>query len=110
MSHVDLPDVTPGPRDVVIDVRAAGVCLPDLLLSKGEYQLTVPPPFIPGMEVAGELPAAPAGSGFAVGDRVSSSALLGGYAQQVAVPAAGVQRSPGELDDTESVSLLVLEP
>ena len=81
MSHVDLPDVTPGPRNVVIDVRAAGACFPDLLLSKGEYQLTVPPPFIPGMEVAG-----------------------------VAVPAAGVRRSPGELDATESVSLLVLEP
>ena len=43
----------PGPDDVVIDVRAAGVCFPDLLLTKGEYQLKVPPPFIPGMEVAG---------------------------------------------------------
>ena len=36
-----------------IDVRAAGVCFPDLLLTKGEYQLKVPPPFTPGMEIAG---------------------------------------------------------
>ncbi len=48
MSYTDVPDVVPGPEDVVIDVRAAGVCFPDLLLSKGEYQLKVPPPFIPG--------------------------------------------------------------
>ena len=107
MSYTDVPDVTPGPEDVVIDVRAAGVCFPDLLLSKGEYQLKVPPPFIPGMEVAGVVAAAPDGSGLTVGERVSSSALLGGYAQQVAVPAAGVRRSPAELDDAEAVSLLV---
>ena len=42
-----------------------------------------------------------------VGERVSSSALLGGYAEQVAVPGAGVRRSPAELDDAEAVSLLV---
>ncbi len=95
ISYVDVPDVIPGPDDVVIDIRAAGVCFPDLLLSKGEYQLKVPPPFVPGMEVAGVVAAAPGGSGLALGDRVSSSALLGGYAQQVAVPAAGVRRSPG---------------
>jgi NADPH:quinone reductase len=107
MFYVDVPDVTPGTDDVVIDVRAAGVCFPDLLLSKGEYQLKVPPPFVPGMEVAGVVAAASDGSGFAVGERVSSSALLGGYAQQAAVPAAGVRRSPAELDDAEAVSLLV---
>ena len=70
MFYQDMPDVTPGPGDVVIDVRAAGVCFPDLLLSKGEYQLKLPPPFIPGMEVAGVVSSAPVGSGFAVGQRV----------------------------------------
>lgn len=107
MSYTDVPDVVPGPDDVVIDVRAAGVCFPDLLMSKGEYQLKVPPPFVPGMEVAGVVASAPEGSGLAVGQRVSSSALLGGYAQQVTVPAAGVRLSPAELDDAEAVSLLV---
>ena len=68
MSYTDVPDVIPGPEDVVIDVRAAGVCFPDLLLSKGEYQLKVPPPFVPGMEVAGVVAAAPDGSGLTVGD------------------------------------------
>ena len=107
MSVVDVPDATAGPDQILIDVRAAGVCFPDLLLSKGEYQLKVPPPFTPGMEVAGVVAFAPVGSEFAVGERVSSSALLGGYAERVAVPAAGVRRSPAELDDAEAVSLLV---
>ena len=106
-SYTDVPDVTPGPEDVVIDVRAAGVCFPDLLLSKGEYQLKVPPPFIPGMEVAGVVAAAPDGFGLTVGERVSSSALLGGYAQQVPCPSPVSAAARPELDDAEAVSLLV---
>ncbi|HEX5145198.1 MAG TPA: NADPH:quinone oxidoreductase family protein [Mycobacterium sp.] len=106
MSYMDMPDVTPGAADVVIDVRAAGVCFPDLLLSKGEYQLKLPPPFIPGMEVAGVVSAAPGGSGLSVGQRVCAS-VLGGYAEQVIAPVANVKPSPAELDDAEAVSLLV---
>jgi NADPH2:quinone reductase len=94
-------------ENVVIDVRAAGVCFPDLLLTRGQYQLKLPPPFIPGMEAAGVVRTAPAGSGFAPGDRVSAFGMLGGYAEQVAVPVANVTHSPAELDDAESVSLLV---
>lgn len=107
MSYTDVPDPAPGPGDVVIEVRAAGVCFPDLLLSKGEYQLRLEPPFTPGMEVAGVVVAAPPDSGLAVGDRVSAVNGIGGYAERVAVPAAAVHRSPAELDDAEAVSLLV---
>ena len=57
------------PGAVLIDVRAAGVCFPDLLLSRGEYQLKLPAPFTPGSEVAGVVRSAPADSGLAVGDR-----------------------------------------
>lgn len=105
--YADVPDVTGGDETVVVEVRAAGVCFPDLLMTKGEYQLRVPPPFTPGMEIAGVVTTAPAGSGFTAGDRVSASTLLGGYAEQVAVPVAAVRRSPAELDDAEAVSLLV---
>jgi NADPH2:quinone reductase len=103
----DVDDVSGGDDTVVIGVRAAGVCFPDLLLSKGEYQLKLPPPFIPGMETAGVVRSAPAESGFQAGDRVSASGVLGGYAEQVAVPVANVRRSPAQLDDAEAVSLLV---
>ncbi len=107
MSYTDVPDVSPGPDQVLVDVRAAGVCFPDLLLTKGEYQLKVPPPFTPGMEIAGVVASAPEGSGLTVGQRVSASTLLGGYAEQVAVPVSAVRPSAAELDDAEAVSLLV---
>lgn len=107
MVYTDIDDVSGDGGNVIIDVRAAGVCFPDLLLSKGEYQLKLPPPFVPGMETAGVVRSAPPGSGFDVGERVSAFGVLGGYAEQVAVPVANVVRSPVELDDAEAVSLLV---
>ena len=107
MVYTDIDDVAADGGNIVIDVRAAGVCFPDLLLSKGEYQLKLPPPFVPGMEAAGVVHSAPPESGFKVGERVSAFGILGGYAEQVAVPAPNVMRSPAELDDAEAVSLLV---
>jgi NADPH:quinone reductase len=62
------------------------------LLTKGEYELKLPPPFVPGMETAGVVRSAPATSGFRVGERVSAFWVLGGYAERVAVPVA--KRSP----------------
>jgi len=105
--YTDVDEITSNDDTIVVDVRAAGVCFPDLLLSKGEYQLKLPPPFIPGMEAAGVVRWAPEDSEFAVGDRVSAFGVLGGYAEQVIAPLANVTRSPAELDDAEAVSLLV---
>jgi NADPH:quinone reductase len=105
--YTDVDDVGGGDDAVVIDVAAAGVCFPDLLLTRGEYQLKMAPPFVPGMEVAGVVRCAPAGSGFQPGQRVSAMSPLGGFAERVAVPVASVMRSPDGLDDGEAVSLLV---
>lgn len=107
MLYTDVEDVHGNQDILVLDVRAAGVCYPDLLLSKGEYQLKLPPPFIPGMEAAGVVSWAPEECDFRVGERVSAFGVLGGYAEQVAVPLANATRSPAELDDAEAVSLLV---
>ena len=105
--YSDVDDVTGDDENVIIDVRAAGVCFPDLLMTKGEYQLKLPPPFVPGMETAGVVRSAPEDSGFQVGERVSAFGVLGGYAERVAVPVGNVVRSPAELDDAQAVSLLV---
>jgi len=107
MVYSDIDDVTGDDDNVVIDVRAAGVCFPDLLLTKGEYQLKLSPPFVPGMETAGVVRSAPDTSGFQAGERVSAFGVLGGYAERVAVPVGNVVRSPAELDDAQAVSLLV---
>lgn len=105
--YTDVDDPVGGPDAVVVDVRAAGVCFPDLLLISGGYQLKLDPPFIPGTEVAGVVRSAPADSGLAVGDRVFGPVMLGGYAERAVIPAASVLRTPAELDDGQAVSLLV---
>lgn len=91
---------------VVIDVGAAGVSFPDLLLIKGEYQLKLDPPFVPGTEVAGLVRSAPADSGFIAGQRVTALSMLGAWAEQVAVPAASVLPTPDGIDDGAAVCLL----
>ncbi|MBI3228101.1 MAG: NADPH:quinone oxidoreductase family protein [Mycolicibacterium cosmeticum] len=95
-----------GEGDVVIDVAAAGVCFPDLLLIRGEYQWKPPLPFIPGNEVAGTVLSAPPQSGFVAGQRVSACPMLGGYAERVAVPSEFVVASPAHLDDAAAACLL----
>jgi NADPH2:quinone reductase len=103
--YTDVPDPA-GDGNVVLDVRAAGVCFPDLLLLRGEYQMRLDPPFIPGMEVAGVVRSAPEGSGFAAGQRVSAFTMLGGYAEQVAVNPGSVVATPEDVDDASAAALL----
>jgi NADPH2:quinone reductase len=91
---------------VVIDVGAAGVSFPDLLLIKGEYQLKLDPPFVPGTEVAGVVRFAPADSGLAAGQRVTGLSMLGAWAERVALPPASVQPTPAGIDDGAAVCLL----
>jgi len=105
--YTDVGDPVASPDSLLVDVRAAGVCFPDLLLISGQYQLKLDPPFIPGTEVAGVVRSAPEGSGFSVGDRVFGPVMLGGYAERAAIPVASVLRTPAELDDRQAVSLLV---
>ena len=83
---------------VLIEVHAAGVTYPDLLLSQGRYQFRPELPFVPGTEVAGIVAAAPGRSGFKPGDRVVAATLTGGYAEQVAVSPALVAPLPAGLD------------
>lgn len=73
---------------VLIEVKAIGVSFPDLLLSKGMYQLKPEPPFTLGVDAAGVVKSAPPGSGLAVGDRVATCA---GYGAAAEVMAAGVE-------------------
>lgn len=78
---VDLPD----PQQeglVTIDVKAAGVAFPELLQTRGLYQMKPDLPFVPGAEVSGVVASAPEGSGLAVGDRVAALTLLGGFAER----------------------------
>ena len=64
-------------ENLLVDVKAAGVSFPELLQTRGQYQVKLDPPFILGGELAGVVREAPAGSGFATGDRVSADERIG---------------------------------
>src|SRR5438094_477609 len=74
---VDLPEpepshaMTPG-RGVLVDVKAAGVSFPEVLQTRGEYQVKPPLPFVPGSETAGIVRSAPDGAAVREGDRVAA--------------------------------------
>ncbi len=85
---------------VRLKVGAAAVNFPDVLLIANEYQISVPPPFVPGSEFAGVVVETGEGAdGFAVGDRVTGTGLYGAFAEEVAVPAAGLSRIPDGVDE-----------
>ncbi len=91
----ELPEPEPGPGEVVLEVRAAGVNFPDVLLSYGKYQFKPPTPFVPGGEAAGVVAAVGAGvTGVAVGDRAVVTMVHGAFAERVVVPAEAVLRVP----------------
>jgi|HigsolmetaAR201D_1030396.scaffolds.fasta_scaffold01767_8 NADPH2:quinone reductase len=77
---VERPEPEPNGR-VVIDVRAAGVSFPDLLIAKGMYQEKPDLPHVPGQEVAGVVRSAPEGASVKPGDRVWASMHAGGFAE-----------------------------
>ena len=84
----DVPAPTPGAGEVLIGVRACGVNFADTLTVQGKYQEKPPLPFIPGLEVAGDVLATGEGvTGFAPDQRVAALCATGGYAQVVAAPA-----------------------
>ncbi len=107
----ELPDppaehfMTPG-EGVVIEVAAAGVAFPDVLQTRGEYQMKPPLPFVPGAEVSGIVREASAGSGFAPGDRVAACTYLGGFAELAVAPAHMVVKLSDALDDAQGASLI----
>lgn len=86
-----------GGDQVLIDVEAAGVVFPDLLLSRGQYQMKPELPFVLGSEVAGTVREAPGDSGFSAGDRVAALPVLGGFATTVASSTETVFPLPDEV-------------
>jgi len=102
----DVPEPVPGPDQVLFDVHAAGVAFPEVLLTRGQYQMKPEPPFVPGAEVAGTVVSAPEGSGLAVGDRVAALPLLGGFAERVAVQADLVFPLPDSVSFDQGASVI----
>jgi NADPH:quinone reductase len=101
---VKLEDVPEPDGELVVAVRAAGVSFPDLLMTRGEYQVRQPPPFTLGWEAAGDVLRAPSGSAFSEGDRVTTL-TFGAHAEQVAALPETTFPLPGALSYEEGAAL-----
>ncbi len=107
VQEVDEPPL--GEGFVMIDVKAAGVNFPDILLVEGKYQMKPETPFIPGMEVAGVISALGDGvQGMKVGDRVIAATMLGGFAEKVPVPASQLVPMPDSMSFEEGAALTTI--
>ncbi|MDG2520181.1 NADPH:quinone oxidoreductase family protein [Caulobacter segnis] len=101
----EVPTPQPGAGEVLVRVRAASINFPDLLMTRGEYQLKPPLPFTPGLDLAGEV--ADLGEGvasFAVGDAVVGGARLGGFAEYAVLSAAGLKPKPERLSFAQAAA------
>jgi NADPH2:quinone reductase len=94
----EMPDPVAKPGQVVVDVHAAGLNFPDLLLVSGQYQMKPELPFVPGSECAGTISAVGDGvKGWKIGDRVIAYTQVGGMGEKVAVPATHLAPLPDNM-------------
>ena len=95
----ELPSPRPAAGEVVIDVKAAGVNFPDVLIIQNKYQLKPPLPFAPGAELAGVIKEVGAGvTGFKPGDRVIAMTMYGAFAEECVARVDQLIRMPAGLD------------
>jgi NADPH2:quinone reductase len=98
--------LTPG-AGVVVEVHAAGVSFPELLQTRGQYQMKPPLPFVPGSEVGGVVLSAPEGASVKPGDRVAAFCALGGFAETAVAPEFFTFALSPELDFAQGAALIL---
>lgn len=101
----ECPDPVRAPGDVLVQVRAASLNFPDLLMTRGEYQFKPQVPFTAGLEFAGEVLEADPASGFAPGDRVMGGNKTGAFAEIASVPADKLATMPRGMDFVPAAAL-----
>ena len=100
---------TAGENEAVVEVYAASLNFPDGLQIQGKYQFQPPMPFTPGTEVGGVIKEVGSGlEGFEVGDRVMAIPGLGGLAEAVLVPTAGLRKIPDSMDFKTAASFAMV--
>ncbi|SEP28809.1 NADPH2:quinone reductase [Methylobacterium sp. ap11] len=106
MVLAECPDPVPGPGELVVRVEAAGVNFADTLMVRGRYQRKPALPFVPGIEVSGEVVAAGPGCARVPGDRVCASVPTGGFAELALVPDAAATVIPAGVPSDAGLVLL----
>lgn len=102
------PDPVPGPGEVLVANRAAGINFPDVLAIAGKYQVKNPPPFVAGNEAAGVVEAVGEGvKRIAVGDRVIATPTEGAFAEKFIVPEALCMPLPEALSFAQGAAFTI---
>ena len=101
-------DPLPGPGEIVVDVAAAGINFPDVLVIAGKYQVKTPPPFVPGNEAAGVVSGVGDDvGGFEIGDRVIIATRGGAFAEKCIASAPLTIPMPAGLDFEQAAGFSV---
>ena len=104
----ELAEPKPGKGQVLVEIAAAAVNFPDVLIIQNKYQMVVPPPFSPGGEIAGEVIALGEGvETWKEGDRVIGSCGFGGFAEKIAIDATRCQPVPEGMDMVSAAAFLM---
>ena len=97
-----------GENDVLINVKAAGLNFPDVLIIQGKYQIQPELPFIPGGECSGDVIAVGAAvTRFKVGDKVISMGSTGAFCEQIAVNEQGAFPMPEGLSYEQAAGISI---
>jgi len=105
---VELPIEPPGPGQLRVVVRAAGVGSTDLIMLAGHYPFAPKIPFVPGYEVAGVVDAIGSGvTGFEVGQRVAALTVYGGFAELLVREAEQFLPVPDGVSDCDAAAVIL---
>ncbi len=89
LAWTDMPTPVPAPGQVLIEIKAASLNFPDLLIVQNKYQIKPPLPFVPGSEYAGVVRAVGAGvTHLQTGQSVACLSGTGGFGTHTLAPAA----------------------
>ena len=102
----DVEAPTPGEGEVLLDVAAASLNFPDVLMCRGIYQDKPALPFVPGGEVSGTIVGQGEGvDGLEIGQRVLAVTRTGGLCEQTVAHQATVYPIPDTLDFASAAAL-----
>jgi len=108
LAWTELPTPTPKPGEVLVDIRAASLNFPDLLMVQNKYQIKPPLPFVPGAEWAGVVQAVGEGvNHLRAGQNVACLSGTGGFATHVVAPAAPCMPLPEGFSHVDAAAFIM---
>ncbi len=109
LSWKELPTPTPGVGEVLIEIKAASLNFPDLLIVQNKYQIKPPLPFVPGSEYAGVVQAVGEGvKHLKVGQNVACLSGTGGFASHTIAPAALCMPLPAGFSYVDAAAFIMI--